>query len=116
VGLVSGLLTPRLRLIVAGLVALAAGWGLRFKPGPDAVLTDPDVVVVPVMAIHGVQAPWLPWDRRAPHGWTRIFTCSSLWSMSWRNPPSTRSSSAMRPVMNWPASTLPSSSSRMVSG
>ena len=29
-------------------------------------------------------------------GWTRILTCSSLWSMSWRNPPSTRPSSSMR--------------------
>jgi hypothetical protein len=31
-GLVSGLLAPRLGLIVAALVAMAAGWGLRFSP------------------------------------------------------------------------------------
>jgi hypothetical protein len=36
-GVVGSLLAPRLGLIVAALVALAAGWGLRFKPSPDAV-------------------------------------------------------------------------------
>jgi hypothetical protein len=36
-GLLGSLLAPRLGLIVAALVALAAGWGLRFKPSPDAV-------------------------------------------------------------------------------
>jgi Nuclease-related domain len=150
-GVLGSLLAPRLSLILGGLAALAAGWGLRFKPSPDAsawrrgaegerrtarllrqlerhgwavlhdlalpgsranldhlvigpggvfvidskhyrgrlqldrsgrlwygrfpltpalravsfeadqaalVLTDPDVVVVPVMAIHGTQVPW----------------------------------------------------------
>jgi hypothetical protein len=150
-GVLGSLLAPRLGLIVAALMAMAAGWGLRFKPSPDAVawrrgaagerrtarllrplerhgwavlhdlavpgsranldhlvigpggvfvidskqyrgrlqmdpsgrlwhgrfplapalravsfeadqaalvLTDPDVVVVPVMAIHGIQVPW----------------------------------------------------------
>jgi hypothetical protein len=36
-GILGSLLAPRLGLIVAALVALAAGWGLRFKPSPDAV-------------------------------------------------------------------------------
>jgi hypothetical protein len=36
-GVLGSLLAPRLGLIVAALVALAAGWGLRFKPSPDAV-------------------------------------------------------------------------------
>ena len=35
-GLLGGLLTPRLRLVVGGLAALAAGWGLRFRPSPAA--------------------------------------------------------------------------------
>jgi hypothetical protein len=36
-GVLGHLLAPRLGLIVAALVAMAAGWGLRFKPSPDAV-------------------------------------------------------------------------------
>ena len=36
-GVLGRLLAPRLGLIVAALVAMAAGWGLRFKPSPDAV-------------------------------------------------------------------------------
>jgi nuclease-like protein len=36
-GVLGSLLAPRLGLIVAALVAVAAGWGLRFKPSPDAV-------------------------------------------------------------------------------
>jgi Nuclease-related domain len=35
-GLLGGLLTPRLRLVVGGLAALAAGWELRFRPSPAA--------------------------------------------------------------------------------
>jgi hypothetical protein len=35
-GLLGGLLTPRLSLVVGGLTALAAGWGLWFRPSPDA--------------------------------------------------------------------------------
>jgi hypothetical protein len=31
------LLAPRLSLVVGGLVAMVAGWGLRFRPSPDAV-------------------------------------------------------------------------------
>jgi hypothetical protein len=31
------LLGPRLGLILGGLAAVAAGWGLRFRPSPDAV-------------------------------------------------------------------------------
>ena len=31
------LLAPRLSLVVGGLAALVAGWGLRFRPSPDAV-------------------------------------------------------------------------------
>ena len=30
------LLAPRLGLVLGGLAALAAGWGLRFRPSPDA--------------------------------------------------------------------------------
>jgi hypothetical protein len=36
-GLVSSLLAPRLGLVVGGLAAIAAGWGLRFRPSPEAV-------------------------------------------------------------------------------
>jgi hypothetical protein len=35
-GLLGGLLTPRLRLVVGSLAALAAGWELRFRPSPAA--------------------------------------------------------------------------------
>jgi hypothetical protein len=35
-GLLGSLLAPRLGLAVGGLVALVAGWGLRFRPSPDA--------------------------------------------------------------------------------
>jgi Nuclease-related domain len=41
IGLVGGVLgsqlAPRLGLVVAALAAAAAGWGLRFRPSPDAV-------------------------------------------------------------------------------
>jgi hypothetical protein len=38
VGAVLGsLLAPRLALVLGALAAVAAGWGLRFKPSPDAV-------------------------------------------------------------------------------
>jgi hypothetical protein len=36
-GLLGSLLTPRLVLVLGGLAAVAAGWGLRFRPSPDAV-------------------------------------------------------------------------------
>jgi hypothetical protein len=36
-GLLGRLLAPRLGLIVAALATAAAGWGLRFRPSPDAV-------------------------------------------------------------------------------
>jgi len=36
-GLLGSLLAPRLGLVVAALVAVAAGWGLRFRPSPDAI-------------------------------------------------------------------------------
>ena len=36
-GVLGSLLTPRLELVLGGLAALAAGWGLRFQPSPDAV-------------------------------------------------------------------------------
>jgi hypothetical protein len=36
-GVLGGLLAPRLGLMVAGLAVAAAGWGLRFRPSPDAV-------------------------------------------------------------------------------
>jgi hypothetical protein len=36
-GLLGHLVTSRMSLIVGGLAAMAAGWGLRFKPSPDAV-------------------------------------------------------------------------------
>jgi hypothetical protein len=35
-GLLGSLLAPRLGLVLAGLAAVAAGWGLRFRPSPDA--------------------------------------------------------------------------------
>jgi hypothetical protein len=37
VGVLGNLLAPRLSLIVGGLAAVVAGWGLRFKPSPNAV-------------------------------------------------------------------------------
>jgi Nuclease-related domain len=36
-GLVSSLLAPRLGLVVGGLAATVAGWGLRFRPNPEAI-------------------------------------------------------------------------------
>ena len=36
-GLLGTLLAPRMGLVVGALAATAAGWGLRFKPSPDAV-------------------------------------------------------------------------------
>jgi hypothetical protein len=36
-GLLSSLLAPRLGLVVGGLAATAAGWGLRFRPSPEAI-------------------------------------------------------------------------------
>jgi hypothetical protein len=35
-GLLGSLLAPRLGLVLGGLAAMAAGWGLRFRPSPDA--------------------------------------------------------------------------------
>jgi Nuclease-related domain len=35
-GVLGSLLAPRLSLVVSGLAAVAAGWGLRFEPSPDA--------------------------------------------------------------------------------
>jgi hypothetical protein len=36
-GILGNLLAPRLGLVLGGLAALAASWGLRFQPSPDAV-------------------------------------------------------------------------------
>jgi hypothetical protein len=36
-GLLGSLLAPRLGLVLSGLAAIAAGWGLRFRPSSDAV-------------------------------------------------------------------------------
>jgi nuclease-like protein len=36
-GVLGRLLAPRLGLVLGGLVAVAAGWALRFKPSPDAI-------------------------------------------------------------------------------
>jgi nuclease-like protein len=36
-GVLGSLLAPKLVLIVGGLAATAAGWGLRFRPSPEAV-------------------------------------------------------------------------------
>jgi hypothetical protein len=36
-GVLGNLLAPRLSLVVGGLAAVVAGWGLRFKPSSDAV-------------------------------------------------------------------------------
>jgi hypothetical protein len=35
-GVLGSLLVPRLSLVVGGLAAMAAGWGLRFRPSPEA--------------------------------------------------------------------------------
>jgi nuclease-like protein len=35
-GLLANLVAPRLGLVVGALAAVAAGWGLRFRPSPDA--------------------------------------------------------------------------------
>jgi hypothetical protein len=35
-GVLGSLLVPRLGLLAGGLVAMVAGWGLRFRPSPDA--------------------------------------------------------------------------------
>jgi hypothetical protein len=36
-GVLGSLLAPRLKLVVAALVAITAGWALRFRPSPEAV-------------------------------------------------------------------------------
>jgi hypothetical protein len=36
-GVLGSLLAPRLGLVAGGLAAVAAGWGLRFRPSPDAI-------------------------------------------------------------------------------
>jgi hypothetical protein len=36
-GLLGGLLTPRLSLVIGGLAAMATAWRLRFRPSPDGV-------------------------------------------------------------------------------
>jgi Nuclease-related domain len=36
-GVLGGLLAPRLGLVLSVLAAVMAGWGLRFRPSPDAV-------------------------------------------------------------------------------
>jgi hypothetical protein len=36
-GVFGSLLAPRLGLVLGGLAATAAGWGLRFRPSPDAI-------------------------------------------------------------------------------
>jgi hypothetical protein len=36
-GVLGSLLAPRLGLVVGGLAAIAAGWGLRFRASPDAI-------------------------------------------------------------------------------
>jgi hypothetical protein len=36
-GLLGSLLAPRLGLVLGGLAAVAAGWGLRFRPSPEAI-------------------------------------------------------------------------------
>ena len=36
-GVLGSLLAPRLALVLGALAAVAAGWGLRFRPSPDAV-------------------------------------------------------------------------------
>jgi hypothetical protein len=36
-GVLGSLLAPRLGLMLGGLAAMVAGWGLRFRPSPDAV-------------------------------------------------------------------------------
>src|SRR4029453_17549399 len=35
-GVLGGLLAPRLGLLLGGLAAIVAGWGVRFRPSPDA--------------------------------------------------------------------------------
>jgi Nuclease-related domain len=35
-GVLGSLLTPRIGLVLGGLAAAAASWGLRFRPSPDA--------------------------------------------------------------------------------
>jgi hypothetical protein len=36
-GLLASLIAPRLVLVLGGLAAVAAGWGLRFRPSPEAI-------------------------------------------------------------------------------
>jgi hypothetical protein len=36
-GLLGNLIQPRMSLVLGGLAAMAAGWGLRFRPSPDAI-------------------------------------------------------------------------------
>jgi hypothetical protein len=36
-GLLGSLIAPRLALVLGGLAAVAVGWGLRFRPSPDAI-------------------------------------------------------------------------------
>jgi hypothetical protein len=69
-GFLGSLLAPRLSLVLGGLAAIAAGWGLRFRPSPDAVA----------------------WRRGRP-GSGELLGCSTRWSdrggrcyMTWPSP------------------------------
>jgi hypothetical protein len=58
-GVPGTLLAPRLGLVLGGLAAVAAGWGLRFRPSPDAVAWRRGAA--------GSDAPpasWLRWSGR----------------------------------------------------
>lgn len=75
----------------------------RSAPGPPAPATV-------------VRRSDRPYPRRRPtalYPWTRIFTAVSLWSISVVRPSETRSSRAMRRVMNGVRSTTPSRTSLM---
>jgi hypothetical protein len=69
-GVLGSLLAPRLGLVLGGLAAVVAGWGLRFRPSRDAVA-------------------W----RRGRRGSGALLGCSSRWSgrggrccMTWPSP------------------------------
>ena len=76
------LLAPRLRLVLGGLAAVAAAWGLRFKPSPDAVAWR-----------RGQQASGAPLSCSAPWSARDGWSCTT-----WPSPAAGPTSTAMIPA------------------
>jgi hypothetical protein len=67
--LLGSLAAPRLGLVVGVLAAMAVGWGLRFRPSPDAIA-------------------WRRWGSGAPLGCSAPWSGRDGWSCAtWPSPP-----------------------------